>query len=169
MVLTIRGLYQCVLHDKSLLRRWYWSLYLRFKDSNQRVLHDKFVSRCWYWSLNLTIRGLCWSLSFTSSAYPVLRCWYWPYYVTSMLNPCPNVYIDRKILHLGVCAQMSISIVNAFVTSRGLKLASCNLEFLIVPLNSRYVTMTSYVRVFFLLKLYDSFILKKCKMVSVFT
>ena len=63
-----------------------------------------------------------------------------------MSNPCPDVYIDRKILHLGVCAQMSISIVNAFVTSRGLRFVSYIQGFLIVSLNSRYVTMASYRR-----------------------
>ena len=63
-----------------------------------------------------------------------------------MSNPCPDVYIDRKILHLGVCAQMSISIVNAFVTSRGLRFVSYIQGFLIVPLNSCYVTMASYIR-----------------------
>ena len=66
--------------------------------------------------------------------------------ITSMLNPCPNVYIDRKILHLGVCTQMSILNVNAFVTSRGLRFVSYIQEFLIVPLNSRYVTLASYIR-----------------------
>ena len=63
-----------------------------------------------------------------------------------MSNPCPDVYIDRKILHLGVCAQMSISIVNAFVTSRGLRFVSYIQGFLIVSLNSRYVTVVSYIR-----------------------
>ena len=63
-----------------------------------------------------------------------------------MLNLCPNIYIDHKILHLGVCAQMSISIVNAFVTSRGLRFVSYIHGFLIVSLNSRYVTMASYIR-----------------------
>ena len=63
-----------------------------------------------------------------------------------MSNPYPDVYIDRKILHLGVCAQMSISIVNAFVTSRGLRFVSYIQGFLIVSLNSRYVTMASYRR-----------------------
>ena len=63
-----------------------------------------------------------------------------------MLNPCPNAYIDRKISHLGVYARMSISILNAFVTYRGLRFVSHIQEFLIVPLNSRYVTMTSYIR-----------------------
>ena len=63
-----------------------------------------------------------------------------------MSNPCPDVYIDRKILHLGVCAQMSILIVNAFVTSRGLRFVSYIQGFLIVPLNSCYVTMASYIR-----------------------
>ena len=62
-----------------------------------------------------------------------------------MLNLCPHVYIDRKILHQGVCAQMSISIVNAFITSKGLRCVSYIQGFLIVPLNSRYVTMTSYI------------------------
>ena len=60
-----------------------------------------------------------------------------------MLNPCPNAYIDRKISHLGVYARMSISILNAFVTFRGLRFVSHIQEFLIVPLNSRYVIMTS--------------------------
>ena len=69
-----------------------------------------------------------------------------PYNVTSMLNPCPNVYIDRKILHLGVYAQMSISIVNAFVTFRTLRFVSHIQGFLIVPMNSHYVTVTSYIR-----------------------
>ena len=41
---------------------------------------------------------------------------------------------------------MSISIVNAFVTSRGLRFVSYIQGFLIVPLNSRYVTMASYIR-----------------------
>ena len=63
-----------------------------------------------------------------------------------MSNPCPDVYIDRKILHLGVCEQMSISIVNAFVTSRGLRFVSYIQGFLIVSLNSRYVTVVSYIR-----------------------
>ena len=63
-----------------------------------------------------------------------------------MLNPCPRVYIDRKFLHLGVCAQMSMWIVNAFVTSRGLRFVSYIQGFLIVPLNDRYVTMTSHIR-----------------------
>ena len=63
-----------------------------------------------------------------------------------MLNPCPNVYIDRNILRLGICAQMLISIVNAFVTSRGLTFVSYIQGFFIVPLNSRYVTMASYIR-----------------------
>ena len=63
-------------------------------------------------------------VNFTSSGYPLLRCWYWPYNVTSMLNPCPNVYTDGRTLHLGVCAQMLISIVNAFVASSGLRLVS---------------------------------------------
>ena len=60
-----------------------------------------------------------------------------------MLNPCPNAYIDRKISHLGVYARMSISILNAFVTFRGLRFVFHIQEFLIVPLNSRYVIMTS--------------------------
>ena len=63
-----------------------------------------------------------------------------------MSNPCPDVYIDRKILHLVVCAQMSKSIVNAVVTSRGLRFVSYIQGFLIVPLNSRYVTIASYIR-----------------------
>ena len=63
-----------------------------------------------------------------------------------MSNPCPDVYIDRKILHLGVCEQMSTSIVNAFVTSRGLRFVSYIQGFLIVSLNSRYVTVVSYIR-----------------------
>ena len=63
-----------------------------------------------------------------------------------MSNPCPDVYIDRKILRLGVCAQMLISIVNAFVTSRGLRFVSYIQGFLIVSLNSRYVTVVSYIR-----------------------
>ena len=63
-----------------------------------------------------------------------------------MSNPCPDVYIDRKILHLGVCSQMSISIVNAFATSRGLRFVSYIKGFLIVSLNSRYVTMARYIR-----------------------
>ena len=63
-------------------------------------------------------------VNFTSSGYPLLRCWYWPYNLTSMLNPCPNVYTDGKTLHLGVCAHMLISIVNAFVASSGLRLVS---------------------------------------------
>ena len=63
-----------------------------------------------------------------------------------MSNPCPDVYIDRRILHLGVCEQMSISIVNAFVTSRGLRFVSYIQGFLIVSLNSRYVTVVSYIR-----------------------
>ena len=63
-----------------------------------------------------------------------------------MSNPCPDVYIDRKILHLGVCEQMSISIVNAFVTSRGLRFVSYIQGFLIASLNSRYVTVVSYIR-----------------------
>ena len=63
-----------------------------------------------------------------------------------MSNPCPDVYIDRKILHLRVCEQMSISIVNAVVTSRGLGFVSCIQGFLIVSLNSRYVTMASSIR-----------------------
>ena len=42
-----------------------------------------------------------------------------------MLNLCPNVYTDGKMLHLGVCVQMLISIVNiAFVASRGLRFLS---------------------------------------------
>ena len=41
-----------------------------------------------------------------------------------MIKPCPNFYTDRKILHLGVCAQMSISIMNVFVTFRGLRFVS---------------------------------------------
>ena len=42
-----------------------------------------------------------------------------------MLNLCPNVYNDGKMLHLGVCVQMLISIVNiAFVTSKGLRFLS---------------------------------------------
>ena len=63
-----------------------------------------------------------------------------------MSNPCPDVYIDRKILRLGVCAQMLISIVNAFVTSRGLRFVSYIQGFLIVSLNSRHVTIASYIR-----------------------
>ena len=63
-----------------------------------------------------------------------------------MSNPCPDFYVDRKILHLGVCAQMSISIVHAFVTSRGLRFVSYIQGFLIVSLNSCYVTMASYIR-----------------------
>ena len=66
-----------------------------------------------------------------------------------MIKPCPNVYIDRKILHLWVCTQMSISTVNVFVTSRGLRFVSKIYGFSVVPLNSRYVTMTSYLRGFF--------------------
>ena len=128
-VLTIRGLYQCILHGRSVPRCWYWSLFLTVRGSNQRVLHDRSAPRCWYWSLFLTYRGsnqheqvsaqlyiyidhnilqlgVC--VDHKSSAFPVIRCWYWPYNVTFMWNLCPNVYSDGKILYLGVCTKMSI-------------------------------------------------------------
>ena len=63
-----------------------------------------------------------------------------------MIKPCPNFHIDRKILHLGVCAQMSISIMNVFVTFRGLRFVSNIYWSLLLPLKSRYVTVTSYIR-----------------------
>ena len=59
-----------------------------------------------------TIRSLCWSWILAPSAYPLLRCWNWPYKIIFVLNTCPDVYCDRKILHLGVGAQMLTSIVN---------------------------------------------------------
>ena len=42
-VLILRGLYQCVLHDSSVHRCWYWSFFLTFRGSNQRVLHDQML------------------------------------------------------------------------------------------------------------------------------
>ena len=46
--------------------------------------------------------------------------------VSYMTGLCSDVDINRKTLHLEVCPQMSISIVNAFVTSRGLRFLSYN-------------------------------------------
>ena len=46
-------------------------------------------------------------------SHPVrILCWNWPYKIIFVLNPYPDVYCDRKILHLGVGAQMLTSIVN---------------------------------------------------------
>ena len=50
-VLILRGLYQCVLHDSSVHRCWYWSLFLTFRGSNQRVLHDPMLLLIVKWPL----------------------------------------------------------------------------------------------------------------------
>ena len=110
---------------------------LMIRGSNERVLHDESVPRCWYWSGVRVDRKLLHLVRTVSSDADN---------VTSMLNPCPHVYIELKILHLGVCVQMSISIVNAFVTFRGFRFVSYIQGILIVPPNSCYIIMKNYIR-----------------------
>ena len=69
------------------------------------------------------------------------------------LRPFGPQLVPVKTLHPRICVQMSILIVNAFLTSRGPKFAPHTWEFSIVSLNSRRVTKTIKIRRF-LLKFY---------------